>query len=369
MNRLVLHHLYATTAFDLSNNRNHGAPIDVSTTTGVYSPSFSFGSGDSQIRVEPSPTLADLGAVRAVITFNLAPGGPLSRRYNLMEGHLSFALFINPDGSLQGTILDASGAWTGAKSAPNTVRPGQWHTAELQHDGINQLQLVLDGAVVAAAYNVLGQVRSVGPHGIAVGHWPEASGVYTFEGYLREAWLYKYDPYKDVNGLFDPCCTDRKGLAEAVAKLRAAGETADSVAAKGREVLAFGYEMLAAVRGGDGAVTKRQEGLSQQAWAAFLRQDQGGFSTALGQLAALAQGRLTHGQQEAFHKRQDDLLASLPLPKEDLLGLIHTMCWDKTGVDPERLAEVASRGTKSPRDGRAPHDTTHRTPTPRSSNA
>lgn len=85
MNRLVLHHLYAHSAFDLSNNRNHGIPLDVSIAPAPNVPSFAFDSGDSQIRVEPSPTLADLGSVRAVITFNLDPGGPLARRYNLMS--------------------------------------------------------------------------------------------------------------------------------------------------------------------------------------------------------------------------------------------------------------------------------------------
>jgi len=344
MNRLVLHHLYAHSAFDLSNNRNHGIPLDVSIAPAPNVPSFTFDSGDSQIRVEPSPTLADLGSVRAVITFNLDPGGPLGRRYNLMEGHLSFALFVNPDGSLQGTIVDAASNWTGASSAPDVVTPGRWYTAELQHDGINQLQIILDGEVVAAAFDVRGPVRSIGPHGVAIGHWPEASDVYTFAGWLREAWLYKYDPYKDANGLLDPCCTDRKGLAAAVEKLREAGQTADSVEAKARELLAFGYGMVAAVRGGDEAVTKQQEALSQQAWATFLRGDQDGYSTALGQLAGLADQRLTHAEQQAFAQERAKLLDSLPLPQEELLGLIKIMCWDKTSIDPQRLAEVATKG-------------------------
>ena len=344
MNRLVMHHLYAHTAFDLSNNRNHGIPMDVSVAAGPNVPSFEFGSSGSEVKVEPSPTLTDLGSVRAVITFNLNPGGPLSRRYNLMEGHLSFALFVNPDGSLQGTILDANANWTGATSAPNLVRQGRWYTAELQHDGINQLQLTLDGGVVGSAFDVRGPVRTVGPHGVAIGHWPESPGVYTFAGWLREAWLYKYDPYKDANGLLDPCCTDRQGLAETVDKLRAGGHTADSVAAKARELLSFGYDLVAAVRGGDEAVTKQQEALSQQAWATFLRGDRSGYTTALGQLAGLASQRLTHAQQQAFDEKRAELLASLPLPKDELLGLVKTMCWDKTAIDPQQLAEVATKG-------------------------
>ena len=344
MNRLVMHHLYARSAFDLSNNRNHGAPMDVTVGGGGDEPSFGFAMGDSQVRVEPSPTLSDLGAVRAVVTFKLDTGGPLTRRYNLMEGHLSFALFVNPDGSLQGTILDSTGTWSGAKSPPGAVVSGQWYNAELQHDGINQARVILDGALVAEAFDVPGPVRTVGPHGVAIGHWPEASGVYTFAGAIRETWLYKYDPHKDANGLLNPCCTDRKGLAEAVEKLREQGETADSLAAKGREVLAFGYELVAAVRGSDAATTKQQEALSQQAWAAYMLGDQAAYSTALGQLAALAQHRLTHAQQQALHDRQDQLMASLPLPRDDLLALVKTVCWDQPSVDPELVAKVATEG-------------------------
>src|ERR1022692_4851468 len=116
MNRLVLHHLYASSAFDLSNNRNHGAPLDVAVAADVNMPSFELRSPDSQIRVEPSPSLTDLGAIRAIVTFDLDPDGGLSRRYNLIEGHLAFALFVNPDGSLQGTIVDAAGNWRGPSS-------------------------------------------------------------------------------------------------------------------------------------------------------------------------------------------------------------------------------------------------------------
>src|SRR5450755_2886096 len=109
MNRLVVHHLYARSAFDLSNNRNHGAATDVAPSPPPNAPAFQFAGGASEVRVSPSATLENIGAVRAVVTFNLDPGGPLNRRYNLMEGHLSFALFVNSDGSVTGTILDRDG--------------------------------------------------------------------------------------------------------------------------------------------------------------------------------------------------------------------------------------------------------------------
>jgi len=71
MNRLVVHHLYARSAFDLSNNRNRGAAMDVTPAAPPYAPSFQFNGGASQVRVASSPTLENIGAVRAVVTFNL----------------------------------------------------------------------------------------------------------------------------------------------------------------------------------------------------------------------------------------------------------------------------------------------------------
>jgi hypothetical protein len=105
MNKLVLHHTYADgLAFDASLNRNHGLPIAVTAGAGPFANSFHFTSGDSRISVEPSPSLENLFAIRAVVRCYLTPTDT-SHRFNLMEGHLSFALFVNPDGSLQATIL------------------------------------------------------------------------------------------------------------------------------------------------------------------------------------------------------------------------------------------------------------------------
>jgi len=110
MNRLVMHHIYANgMAFDLSGYRNHGVPYDVSQAPTPYAPSFTYTQPNSRVLVSASASLQDLIAVRAVTTFNLDPAGGITRRYNLIEGHLCFALFINPDGSLSGTIIDAEG--------------------------------------------------------------------------------------------------------------------------------------------------------------------------------------------------------------------------------------------------------------------
>ncbi len=56
--------------------------------------------------------------------------------------------------------------------------PGRWHQAELRHDGINECLVFLDGVQVGSGYGAPGPVRSVGPNGVAVGHWPEPPGIY-----------------------------------------------------------------------------------------------------------------------------------------------------------------------------------------------
>jgi hypothetical protein len=244
---------------------------------------------------------------------------------------------VQPDGSLTATIFDRNGNWTGATTAPHLVSVNTWHTAEIQHDGINTVEIFLDGALVGSAYDALGPVASVGPHGIAIGHWPEVSGQYTFSGFIREVKLYKYDPYKDANGLLDHCCVDRKALDDAAVQLRRRGATADSLEAKGREILQFGYDMLAQVRGNDQAVTLKQRQISAQALSAFEKRDQTSYTTSLAQLATLAQSCLSASQMASLHERQDDLIKSLPLPFEQLSALVGSVCWDKVGVDPATL--------------------------------
>jgi hypothetical protein len=339
MNRLVIRHTYMHgVAFDNSNNRNHGFPYSVTQAGGAFAPGFEFRTPDSRVVVRPSDTLQDLIAVRAVVTFFLDPSGGLVRRYNLIEGELSFALFVQPDGSLMGTILDAAGQWNGAQSAPNLVAPGRWHQAELRHDGINECLIFLDGVQVGGSYGAPGPVRSVGPNGVAVGHWPEPPGVYTLEGYIRSIEVYKYDPVQAAKGLLDPCCIRRESLDDFADRLRAKGYTAGAARQQAMEILNFGLQLAGAVRGSDPAVSKRHALFADQALAAFLRGDAASYNEALAELAALASSRLSGAQLNALHSRMEELIKQLPLPVKDWQRLIGDLCWGETKLDPTELA-------------------------------
>jgi hypothetical protein len=347
VNKLVVRQTYINDmAFDTSDNRNHGVPYSVTPGVGPFAPSFEFRLPESRVIVRPSASLQDLIAVRAVATFFLDPPGGLTRRYNLIEGHLTFALFVQPDGSLMGTILDAGGQWNGAQSAPNVVTTGKWHQAELRHDGINQSLILLDGAVIASSYNARGPVRSVGPHGIAVGHWPEDPGVYTMVGYIRGIEVYKYDPAKAAKGLLDSCCIDRGAIDDFADKLRAKGYTADAARQQAMNFLNFGITMSGEVRGADPTVSQQHAHLSEQALAAFVRGDSAAYTTAIAEIAALTTARLSKTQLNELREQEAGLIKDLPLPIKDWQGLIKSLCWADPKIDPQQLASDYTAAAK-----------------------
>ena len=353
MNRMVVHHIYSGgIACDLSGYRNHGVPYDVSEASPPYAPAFGYSSSGSRVIVPQSQSLQDLLAVRAVAEFYLDPPGGLSRRYNLIEGHLSFALFVNPDGSLQGTIVDADGQWAGAQSPPNLVATGRWHQAELRHDGVNQCSLYLDGVPVATSYAANGPVGSVGPHGIAIGHWPEPSGQYTFTGYLRQAWVYKYDPALAAKGLVDPCCPgSRAALDDMAQTLRGIGYTREKAQADGMALIKFGLSVAAQARANDPAASQRQAALSAQAAAAFLSGDPNAYNNALAELAITAMNNLSPGQVQQLHSQEEDLVKALPLPIKEFQGLIAKACLGKVKLNPAALVNTVMQAVGTPAGG------------------
>ena len=219
MNQLVLHHHYAYgSTFDVSTAGNHGRAELVTPGAAAFWSALRFQSPDSRVSVAPSRSLTNPFSIAALVRF-YPEGTATGSRHNLIEGFVSFALYVLPTGALAGTIVDANGAWTGASSAPNLVAPNMWHEAWLSHDGINQLELKLDGVVVAREYDVVGPVRSVGDLGIAIGNWPDA-GAFPFVGYIDEVKVYRYDPRKDLQDLLDPCCRDGRDLDSLMGELK-----------------------------------------------------------------------------------------------------------------------------------------------------
>ena len=328
MNKLVIHHTYAHgMTFDVSNNQNHGIGIAVTPGYGPFSNSFYFQKGDSRINVLPSRSLQNLYAIRAKVHFYLSPVGSW-HRFNLIEGHLSFALFVNHDGSVQGTILDNAEHWTGAISQPSVVVPNRWHQIEFQHDGVSHCQISLDGTLVGSAYDVPGPVRSVGPEGVTIGHWPGQPGTYTFEGHIGAVQLYKYDPIKDLEHFLDPCCIDGEALDKVVLQLRAKGWNGEQLRTYAYKLLTLATVATAALRGGDPAKTEELKQITRTIVAAFLRHDAAGVQSAADRILKQVAGNLTSAQIKQFSEQFAALVQQLPLETAEWLKLARALCLD-----------------------------------------
>jgi hypothetical protein len=135
---------------------------------------------------------------------------------------------VNPDRSLRGTILNSDGDWTGVSSPAGTVEFRTAHRAQLRHDGIARIDLLLDDTVVGTAWDAPGPVRGVGDLGVAIGAWPDGPE-YAFSGYLDDAKLFRRTPGSDVWRLLDPCCADRAAIDALLDRLRADGWTTDDI--------------------------------------------------------------------------------------------------------------------------------------------
>lgn len=307
-------------AVDTSGYSNNGIPIQVT----PEHPGFLFNQPGSRISIPPSATLQNLGAIQAAVQFTLQPSGA-PHRFNLAEGFESFALFVNPDHSVQGTILDATSTWNGPSSAPGVVSTGDTHTAILVCDGTNSVQVFLDGALVAQDYAVAGSVRSVGSLGIAVGHWPNPPATYTFQGTIYQFILLKYDPLQDILNLLDSCCVDWRKLLTFVRELAARGISSAQLASAGAKLAEASNVTQVALRGGTKAGTFQQLALNRVTMAAIRRRDFDALQRAIAS-AQQAVAALDPTTQAHLSNLFGDAFASYGLRGSDWMTLMKLLC-------------------------------------------
>jgi hypothetical protein len=205
--RLILHHPYTrlAEAIDVSGAGSHGLARDVSFApdgSSLGSGAFRYALPSSRVRVAPRPVFQHLHALKIEMTVRV---GALGDRRNLVEGHLSFAFFIHPDGVLRGTALgrQASGGplvWQGADSASGSpdgatrvVPVGQWVKLTYLHDGFASIRLLMDDELVAAYYGLASPIRPLGSYGLHIGNWPDADA-YAFDGEVDDVKIWAWDP-------------------------------------------------------------------------------------------------------------------------------------------------------------------------------
>ena len=328
MLELVLHHSYNDgLACDLSGHGNNGIPVDVMKGSGSFVNTFAFNKPDSKIYVKSSPSLQNLFLVRVTVRFFHSPTSNRIR-FNLIEGLECFALSIGNDGSLGGAIY-AHGKWRGVNSKPGIVKPKVWQEATLEHDGINNCKILLNGVVVAEAYNIPGPVLSVqSPYGIAIGHWPNPGSQYTFEGNIAEVKVYKYNFANEFSWL-DQCCVNREALNKAYLKAVAKGWDAAKFKAQSNEFLSLISSMLYKVRNESARETKTMKNIQSLMADALLRGDAATISLAVKKASTQAEGIVDQKSQREFAKQMSDFIDTLPFSGSELVDLVKALCLDK----------------------------------------
>ena len=169
---LVLHHRYGSDGLrDLSGHDNHGyGPLKPAEGQSPTSWAISFDGQHDRVYVPPSLSLAASGDIRSEVTVNL---DELGHRRTLMEGYLSFALAVESDGSLAGSVMRYRD-WYGTRSEPGVVTPRRWLVAMLQYTSDGLMILAIDGAPVATAVRPIGAANGVEwPFGLNIGAWPD----------------------------------------------------------------------------------------------------------------------------------------------------------------------------------------------------
>lgn len=245
MFQLILHHKYKAPLHlaDVSGHANHGTDQAVQFGSDGTSPDSGIAEFDGQqsrIIVPHSSIWEDLTSIRIEAQVKI---NQLGHRHNIVEGALSFALFVRSDGVLTGaylgleeagpgnfsasntlttSVLNGGGsvdpfstltsdtppppppgqdmAWIGVNSdtdfAPDgvkrTVPVGQWFTVTFIHNGVG-LWLYLNDELVGVRHDIASGVLPVQGNGVHIGAWP-GQNEFMLHGALDELRIWKYDP-------------------------------------------------------------------------------------------------------------------------------------------------------------------------------
>jgi len=208
MYKLIMHHSYQVMgeAFDISGADNHGFRTSVTFQPNGRAPgsgALTFAGGASSINVRNKPVWGKIAALKIETWVNLTA---LGQRRNLVEGDMSFAFFIESDGTLMGTYHGLAGsatapAWVGARSnaaqspdgVTRTVPLNQWVKLTYLHDGIATIRLYMNDQLVAINTTLRSGIKPVGSLGVFIGHWT-GDGRYTFSGLIDDVKIWKWDP-------------------------------------------------------------------------------------------------------------------------------------------------------------------------------
>lgn len=361
VNELIVHHRYdSSVAVDRSGHRNHGRLV------GVWPDSrgLRFDLGADRVQIDPSPTLQRMLAVAVEVDMTLDPTAG-TRRHNLVESHASFALFCNPNGSVQATVYDGRGNWPGAISTAGVVKPGVTHRVRMMHDGAACLTIWVDGTQVAQSFDALGPVSGVKSLGCAVGHWPDPGDQYTFHGWIAGVKIWRFNPDRGATHFVDRCCIDSTTTdtqaTELLSEASASGIDADQLRRTIDQLVEIGARNFGRLAAGSPARRDQARSWARAVSAAIAQGDRDSLVATIGDAATdlAATTNSTDIADDAAEVQK--LLSELPLghlpfsgetaDNERLATMFDAWCWDwvraprrpkrPTGEHEERPHEVS----------------------------
>jgi hypothetical protein len=187
---LILSHQYHHgAALDSSGFENHGRVEGPALAEGrlAGTRALGFDGVGDRIVIPPSRSLRDIRALRVDATVFL---DELGGRRTILEGFSSFALLVEPDGVLEGTIYNGS-RWEGVRGPEHGMPLRRWVRITYVYDGLNTSVLYLDDEELALDMRPLGEMEPVSwPFGLNVGAWPDRNHR-MFKGKIEEIQVWR----------------------------------------------------------------------------------------------------------------------------------------------------------------------------------
>lgn len=327
MDELVVRHTYAQgMAWDVSKWRNHGRLRNAMPGSGSFKNSMRFIHPPSAVIIRRSDSLKRIDAVRVRARIYTEPLGGGGQRMNIIEGHLSFAFFVNPNFSLQCTFLNPAGSWVGVTSAPNTIRPFTWYEVEFRYDGISVMEQFVNGVMTAGGYDLRGLVRGVGPHGIYVGHWPEPADQYTFRGYITDVEVWRREPRKNLKNVMNQCCIDERAWFRRLREFREQGYDRQYLNHLQDDLLKMEEEFLLKMRGDSEKGVEAERKMIRKLSNMIRQRDYFGLSSMLPDLIDWVHSRYEKDELIDFGNRAHAWAEKLPATPEAIEEMARDAC-------------------------------------------
>jgi hypothetical protein len=210
---LICHHTYAGfdgLPVDLSDYDSHGQAIDAEFFKDGVVPgtgALRFAQPQSRVHIPVSPAWQTLGGIKVEITARLLTraahwqmliAGDGAFSFFLRE-HILFATFAaSPEKSTwpladSDGITSANGLFTPSSFPTYPVPTGKWMTFGFLHDGLDRMELFIDGQLIARRTGLLAGVPGVGPLGVSIGNSP-GNANHSLQGDIDEVKVWRLNP-------------------------------------------------------------------------------------------------------------------------------------------------------------------------------